>query len=384
MRRQAVKGHPAITLRSWMTTAGRSERRYDATYRGPDGQKHSHSFRKLTAAAAWLRAQRAQADAGDWLDPSRGKKTLGAFYADWAARARRTGKPVERTLIEWDQLAGQFILPELGTTQLRRITRASVEGLLERPAETSAWRHNDTLKVVRRLLHAAMIDGEIGRNPASGIPMMTIDQDEPWILSADEVGLIVEILPQRFKAMTLLSAYGMLRWSELIALTLREMDLMRNRVRVQDTLVESGRLLEGHGKTKRARRWVTLPAGLSLIVSKHIADFPPNENELVFTAEHGGPIRRPAFGRLVWRPAVAKVGLVGFPFRNLRHTGAVMALEAGVNPILVAFRMGHSSTRMIERHYSRLLEPMDAEIARLISGENRAGRSESSGTVDNR
>jgi integrase len=382
MRREPVKGHPSIRRRTW-TANGRTEIRFDADYRGPDGRKHTHSFRKLTLAAAWLRAQRAQADAGDWLDPSRGKKTLGAFYAEWGVRARRHGKPVERTLIEWDQLWRQFIAPELGSAQLRRITREAIVDLLERPAETSAWRHNDTLKVVRRLLVAAVAAGEIRHNPAAGIPMMTIDQDEPWILSADEVDQIVEVLPHRFKAMTLLSAYGMLRWSELIALTLQEMDLMRNRVRVQDTLVESGKLLEGRGKTKRSRRWVTLPADLSLIVSKHIANFPPNENALVFTAEHGGPIRRPAFGRLVWRPAVAKVGLAGFQFRNLRHTGAVMALEAGVNPILVAFRMGHSSTRMIEKHYSRLLQPMDAEIASKISAKYPAGRSESSATDGN-
>jgi integrase len=382
MKREPVDKHPGIRRRTW-TVDGRTQVRFDADYRGPDGRKHTHSFRKLTAAAAWLRAQRAQADAGDWLDPSRGKKTLGAFYAEEIARARRAGKPVERTLIEWDQLWQQFIAPELGNTQLRRITREAIVRLLDRPAKTSAWRHNDALKVIRRLLVAAVVAGEIRYNPAAGIPMMTIDQDEPWILSADEVDQIVEVLPQRFKAMTLLSAYGMLRWSELIALTLREMDLMRNRVRVQDTLVESGKLLEGRGKTKRSRRWVTLPADLSLVVSKHIANFPPNENALIFTAERGGAIRRPAFGRLVWRPATTRAGLAGFPFRNLRHTGAVLALEAGVNPILVAFRMGHSSTRMIEKHYSRLLEPMDAEIASKISTRYPAGRPESSATVDN-
>ena len=47
----------------------------------------------------------------------------------------------------------------------------------------------------------------------------------------------------------------------------------------------------------------------------------------------------------------------------MRHTGATMALEAGANPVLVAFRLGHTSTRMVEQHYARRLDRADKEIA---------------------
>ena len=65
--------------------------------------------------------------------------------------------------------------------------------------------------------------------------------------------------------------------------------------------------------------------------------FPPGPDGFVFTAPKGGPIRRPAFYRLVWSKATQAVGLEGFPFRNLRHTGATLALQEGTNPVLVAF-----------------------------------------------
>jgi integrase len=87
----------------------------------------------------------------------------------------------------------------------------------------------------------------------------------------------------------------------------------------------------------------------------------------VFTAPQGGPIRRPAFSRLVWSKATQAAGLEGFPFRNLRHTGATLALQEGTNPILVAFRLGHASTAMIERHYGELGEGFDREIADRLS-----------------
>jgi integrase len=56
-------------------------------------------------------------------------------------------------------------------------------------------------------------------------------------------------------------------------------------------------------------------------------------------------------------------GQEGFRFVNLRHTGATLALEAGANPILVALRLGHTSTRMVEQHYAGRLDGADKEIA---------------------
>jgi hypothetical protein len=53
--------------------------------------------------------------------------------------------------------------------------------------------------------------------------------------------------------------------------------------------------------------------------------------------------------------------------------------------VLVAFRLGHSTTRMIETTYGRLIESMDADIAaRLSSTAYPPGQSQSTGTVRNR
>ena len=83
----------------------------------------------------------------------------------------------------------------------------------------------------------------------------------------------------------------------------------------------------------------------------------------MFTAPEGGQIRRPHFGRLVWKPATKTAGLEGFKVANLRHTGASLAIAAGANPILVAARLGHTSTRMVDKHYVALFEGLDREIA---------------------
>jgi hypothetical protein len=69
-------------------------------------------------------------------------------------------------------------------------------------------------------------------------------------------------------------------------------------------------------------------------------------------------------------------GQEGFRFVNLRHTGATLALEAGANPILVALRLGHTSTRMVEQHYAGRLDRADKEIAgvRTVSPPRECSR----------
>jgi integrase len=169
-------------------------------------------------------------------------------------------------------------------------------------------------------------------------------------------------MPDRYRAFVLVAAYSSLRWSELIALRVDRLDLVRDVIRVEEKIVESGHLIHGEPKTERSRRAVTLPHSITLELAEHMRRYPPSDNGFVFTAPKGGPIRRPAFYRVVWKPALARGALEGFRFGQLRHTGATLALEAGANPVLVAFRLGHTSTRMLEQHYAGRLDRADREL----------------------
>lgn len=363
MDREPVSRHPGVTRRTWRAPDGRPEVRFDATFRGPGGRKRSRSFRRIGDAQRWLDAQRDAKHRGGWIDPRAGSETLASFYARWRKRAAENGKPSERTLIGYDEVWRTLIAPKLGTGSLGSITRADVEAVVHSAGERSAWRANDALKVTRRLLSAAVDAEAIVRNPAARVPAPKIEQDEPWILTPEEVERLADAVPERYRALVLVGAYGSLRWSELVALRVDRLDLPRRRVRVESKLVEAGHLIEGEPKTKRSRRWVTLPEFVTLALAEHIRLFPPGKDGLVFTAPQGGPLRRHTFRSRVWTKAATAADLEGFAFRHLRHTGATMALASGVSPVLVAFRLGHASTRMIEQHYGRLIESMDAEIA---------------------
>jgi integrase len=289
--------------------------------------------------------------------------------------ADSTTRPSERTLIAYDELWRLYISPKLKDQSLSTITRADIERVVHAAAKRSAWRAHDALKVLRRLLSAAVDAEAIARNPATRVATPKIEQERPWVLTMEEVDALVGAVPDRHRALVLLAAYGSLRWSELVALRVDRLSLPRHRVRVEEKIVESGHLIRGEPKTKRSRRWVTVPDFVALALAEHVKKYPPGLDGLVFTAPKGGPIRRPAFYRLVWSKATRAAGLEGFPFRNLRHTGATLALQEGTNPILVAFRLGHASTAMIERHYGELGEGFDREIAnRLSAARSKQGR----------
>jgi hypothetical protein len=128
------------------------------------------------------------------------------------------GRPSERTLIACDELWRLYIAPKLKDHSLNTITRADVEHVVRAAAKRSAWRAQDALKVLRRLLSAAVDAEAIARNPATRVATPKIEQERPWVLTMDEVDALAEEVPDRYRALVLLAAYGSLRWSELVAL----------------------------------------------------------------------------------------------------------------------------------------------------------------------
>ena len=74
----------------------------------------------------------------------------------------------------------------------------------------------------------------------------------------------------------------------------------------------------------------------SNIINAELADHlerldPDNDQALVFTSPIGTPLRHSSFYRRVWLPAVAKVGLPGIHFHDLRHAGNTLTADAGVD-----------------------------------------------------
>lgn len=335
--------------------------RYQVRFYGPDHKRRSQSFRRLSDALDFQRDTRTDIKRGDWLDPARGAERLADCYSRFLARAKTTGRPSERTLIGWEQIWRQYVEPTLAARQLASITQEDCQAVVD--SASSPWRARDVRKVLHRLMAVAVNERRIGRNPAASLDVPALERKEPSVLTMAEVDHLAESIEPRYAALVVVGAYSSLRWSELVGLRVQDVDFLRRRVRVERKIVESGKMIVGEPKTRGSKRWVTLPESVTLHLAEHVRQHV--RGDVLFPGPNGGPLRRKTFHR-AWRTASAAAGVPDFQFRNLRHTGATWALQEGVNPVLVAFRLGHRSTRMIEQHYGRLIESMDAEIAERL------------------
>ncbi len=176
--------------------------------------------------------------------------------------------------------------------------------------------------------------------------------------------------PGRFRALILLAAFTSVRYGELAALRRRDFDPRCTTVTVRATLVErqTGAIAFGPPKSEAGTRTVTIPTAVRRDVRAHLRDFVSDDPDaLVFTGAKGAVLRRSNFQRAcTWTKAVTEVGLPGFHFHDLRHTGNTLASRTGASLADLIARMGHSSTRAA-LIYQHAAQEQDKRIADALS-----------------
>ena len=127
------------------------------------------------------------------------------------------------------------------------------------------------------------------------------------------------------------------------------------RVRRAVTRVD-GVMIVGPPKSRAGVRDVAIPPHLLPDLAAHLAAHAgPGRDGLLFTAPRGGQLYQSAMWR-EWNQARTAVGLPGFRFHDLRHTGATWLAREGATLKERMYRLGHSDPRM-----AALYEHADAE-----------------------
>jgi integrase len=100
------------------------------------------------------------------------------------------------------------------------------------------------------------------------------------------------------------------------------------------------------------------------VLKRHLAEFPAENEELIFRGPLGAPLRRSNFHRSVrWSQSVVEAGLpAGFHFHDLRHPGNNLAAASGASPPRADAPMGHGNMRAA-LIYQHATDERDREIA---------------------
>ena len=179
-------------------------------------------------------------------------------------------------------------------------------------------------------------------------------------------------LHHRWATFVLTGLLGGLRWGEIAALHVTDVDFEKGRIHVQRTV--SGRTIKPP-KNNRTRHVVMSPAlakalraqieNMSLEAS--VKNWTTEQRQLVFpTAVAGGPLKYTYFVAKVWKPTLSKARLPYRRFHATRHSFATWLLSDGADLRFVQAQLGHASIRMTSDTYGHLqVERHEHVVSRL-------------------
>jgi integrase len=165
-----------------------------------------------------------------------------------------------------------------------------------------------------------------------------------------------------------------LRWGEITALRVGDVDPLRRKVTVSRAYsIVGGRKILGNTKTHE-RRTITFPASLTVALVKSAEGKGPND--LLFGT--GEPVDHSNFAKRVLDKAWKAAGIERLTFHDLRHTAASLAVQAGGNVKAVQRMLGHASATMTLDTYAGLFDTDAQALADRMDEARERAISESS------
>lgn len=258
----------------------------------------------------------------------------------------------------WQLLIGQIRVDLLTREHVSR----GVNVLAQRYSDKSVANAHGFLSAV---LAGAVADGLIERSPAKGtrLPRTIRHDSESRFLTPTEFAAVVEHLPERHRLPLLMLGGTGMRWGELEALTVADVNPGAATVRITKAVkygIGSERAV-GPPKTERSRRTVTLP---STLVSELRPLLLRPRTAPLFVSTDGSPVRHHAVYR-AWKRACAAAGIEPAPgLHAVRHSHASWLIAAGVPLPVIQARLGHSSISITVDVYGHLTPDLQAAAVR--------------------
>lgn len=324
----------------------------------------------------------AQTRAREWFaDVVRPEAPLGPYtvrqaiadYLDWF---RTTGR---KSLNETTASTNAFILPQLGSEDVRSLTpirlrrwlmdiAAAPPRLRTRPGqeqnvrdtaddpEAPRRRHataNRILTVLKAALNHAWREGKVASDDAwrRVVPFREADAARVRYLDRGECGRLVNASPEPLRTLVRGALFTGARYSELA------------RMRVADFSRDSGTLLVGTSKAGRVRHIELTAEGLEffngITAGRASGEFLFHRDGSAWGKSHQQRPLAEACRAAKVSPAVS--------FHVLRHTYASLMVMDGVPLMVVARNLGHTDTRMVEKHYGHLATSYVREAIRAAT-----------------
>jgi len=180
-----------------------------------------------------------------------------------------------------------------------------------------------------------------------------------------------------------LAAFCGLRWGEIFGLTLSNVDLQRQTIRIAHTIDGLGNLQEP--KTAAGNRTVPLPDHIARHLAEWLATYPTTSRRgLVFATKNGQNMWAGNFRDQQWVPLLKRAGIAdrdggNLHFHALRHFAVSWMIENNWPITDVAAIVGHANVSITLKTYAHVVkgrqqsaEAMQGLAQRLLSGPSVA------------
>ncbi|MGL4716419.1 MAG: tyrosine-type recombinase/integrase [Aeromonas sp.] len=275
------------------------------------------------------------------------------WYAEKSAEWRTSQRETVRDILDG------HLLPQFGNQPLSLIDKGAILAfraqLTQLPGRggklISASRVNHIMTPLRMMLtDAADRFGFI--SPWRNIRALKIPRSNIMPFSLEEIGDILATVRADYRPYYMVRFFTGLRSSEIHGLTWRHVDFERRQLLVYQAWVREELIPT---KTDGSYRAVQMSEQVyqALQQQRHRKGSEVMVDDFVFCNRHGRPLEDRNVANRVWYPLLKLLELEKRKPYQTRHTAATLWLAAGESPEWIAKQLGHNSTQMLFRVYSR-------------------------------
>jgi integrase len=290
---------------------------------------------------------------GDTCIP--GPPTFAEFAKSWVA-VRRVEWRRSHLRTQLSTIDGRLV-KQFGERRVDQISKADVlefrAALAGQPGRRagqtlSAKRINLIMTPLRQILDDAAEQYSFP-SPVEKIRPLKLRRTDVQPFTLAEAQLMLATVRADYRQYLTVRMFTGMRSGEADGLKWKFVDLDRRQILIRETLV--GGEVE-YTKTDGSQREIAMsgPVYEALKIqegaTRKLSDF-------VFCNREGNPLDNKNFTDRVWYPLLRHLGLAERRPYQMRHTAATLWLAAGENPEWIARQLGHTTTEMLFKVYSR-------------------------------
>ena len=227
-----------------------------------------------------------------------------------------------------------------------------------------------TYRLIKSIFNAAIGDELLDRSPIKDKAATQVRSRKAQAATSEQVAVLAEQVPARYRAAVLVAAYGCFRQGEQFALARKHYNSFNRTLTIERAVKKlTGKpAYMGATKTTGSNRTIVLPKIAAEALEQHLAQYVAADPEsLIFTNGQGSLVTSSELSNW-FIPARNRAGLPTLRWHDLRSTGLTIAASTGASITALMNRAGHTSVRaaMI---YQKLTKTDDQKIADSIDNQ---------------